>query len=54
MATAKELARLWSMSNPPARLWKGPSTSFEFNNVDLKSTERIQLFLEYAVADPVY
>ncbi|KAE8417687.1 Sec63 Brl domain-containing protein [Aspergillus pseudocaelatus] len=37
VATAKELARLWSMSNPPARLWKGPSTSFEFNNVDLKS-----------------
>ncbi|EIT76873.1 DNA/RNA helicase MER3/SLH1, DEAD-box [Aspergillus oryzae 100-8] len=37
VATAKELARLWSMSNPPARLWKGPSKSFEFNNIDLKS-----------------
>ncbi|KAE8379979.1 Sec63 Brl domain-containing protein [Aspergillus bertholletiae] len=37
VATAKDLARLWSMSNPPARLWKGPSTSFEFSNVDLKS-----------------
>ncbi|KAE8132257.1 Sec63 Brl domain-containing protein [Aspergillus pseudotamarii] len=37
VATAKELARLWSMSNPLTRLWKGPSTSFEFSNVDLKS-----------------
>ncbi|KAB8273394.1 Sec63 Brl domain-containing protein [Aspergillus minisclerotigenes] len=37
VAMAKELARLWSMSNPPARLWKGPSKSFEFNNIDLKS-----------------
>ncbi|KAB8229777.1 putative DEAD/DEAH box DNA helicase (Mer3) [Aspergillus alliaceus] len=37
VATAKELARLWSMSNPPARLWKGPSKLIEVNNVDLKS-----------------
>ncbi|KAE8355398.1 Sec63 Brl domain-containing protein [Aspergillus coremiiformis] len=37
VATAKELARLWSMSNPPARLWQGPSKPVQVNNADLKS-----------------
>ena len=36
VATAKELARLWSMTNPPARLWRGPSKHLEVHNIDLK------------------
>ncbi|KAK1147586.1 ATP-dependent DNA helicase MER3 [Aspergillus melleus] len=36
VATAKELVRLWSTSNPPARLWKGPNKRMEAHNVDLK------------------
>ncbi|KAE8368724.1 Sec63 Brl domain-containing protein [Aspergillus caelatus] len=52
VATAKELARLWSMSNPPARLWKGPSTSFEFNNVDLKTTSAAGVAFHHAGLGP--
>ncbi|KAB8260481.1 Sec63 Brl domain-containing protein [Aspergillus pseudonomiae] len=52
VATAKELARLWSMSNPPARLWKGPSTSFEFNNVDLKITSAAGVAFHHAGLNP--
>lgn len=37
VATAKELARLWSVTNPPARLWKGPNKRLEVHNMDLKS-----------------
>ncbi|KKK20097.1 hypothetical protein ARAM_000800 [Aspergillus rambellii] len=38
VATAKELARLWSISNPPARLWKGLNKPMEVKNLDLKTT----------------
>lgn len=38
VATAKELSRLWSMTNPPARLWKCPSKHIEVHNIDLKGT----------------
>ncbi|RAL09680.1 putative DEAD/DEAH box DNA helicase (Mer3) [Aspergillus homomorphus CBS 101889] len=38
VSTAKELARLWSTSNPPARLWKGASRPLEAQNADLKNT----------------
>lgn len=37
VTTAKELARLWSTSNHPARLWKGPSKPMPVCNTDLKS-----------------
>ncbi|CAI7620851.1 unnamed protein product [Penicillium pancosmium] len=36
VATAKDLARLWTMTNPPARLWKGPTRHIEVHNEDLK------------------
>ncbi|RAH84441.1 P-loop containing nucleoside triphosphate hydrolase protein [Aspergillus japonicus CBS 114.51] len=36
VSTAKELARLWSMSNPPARLWKGASRHLGAHNADLE------------------
>ncbi|EAW06934.1 putative DEAD/DEAH box DNA helicase (Mer3) [Aspergillus clavatus NRRL 1] len=38
VATAKELARLWSMTNPPARLWKGSGRRLEAHNADLRAT----------------
>ncbi|OJJ49132.1 hypothetical protein ASPZODRAFT_157591 [Penicilliopsis zonata CBS 506.65] len=37
VATAKDLARLWTSTNPPARLWKGPSKHVEVHHVDLRS-----------------
>ncbi|KAJ5088803.1 hypothetical protein N7456_012419 [Penicillium angulare] len=37
-ATAKELARLWNMTNPPSRMWKGPNRQIEVNNEDLRTT----------------
>ncbi|KAJ5637866.1 hypothetical protein N7490_007745 [Penicillium lividum] len=37
-ATAKELSRLWNMTNPPARLWKGPTRQIRVNNEDLNTT----------------
>ncbi|KAE8386895.1 Sec63 Brl domain-containing protein [Aspergillus alliaceus] len=52
VATAKELARLWSMSNPPARLWKGPSKLIEVNNVDLKTTTAAGVAFHHACLDP--
>ncbi|KAJ6161010.1 hypothetical protein N7470_004406 [Penicillium chermesinum] len=38
VATAKELARIWELTNPPARLWKGPDRYFEVHSDDLKTT----------------
>ncbi|CEN59366.1 hypothetical protein ASPCAL01817 [Aspergillus calidoustus] len=38
MSTAKELARLWSTSNAPARLWAGPSRPLGVSHADLKTT----------------
>jgi ATP-dependent DNA helicase HFM1/MER3 len=37
LATAKELARLFTLTNPPARLWKEPKKRLEAHNEDLKS-----------------
>ncbi|KAJ6090230.1 hypothetical protein N7486_009045 [Penicillium sp. IBT 16267x] len=37
-ATAKELARLWNMTNPPSRLWKSPGRQIQVNNADLNTT----------------
>ncbi|PWY94468.1 P-loop containing nucleoside triphosphate hydrolase protein [Aspergillus sclerotioniger CBS 115572] len=52
VATAKELARLWSMSNPPARLWKGPGRPMEVQNMDLKSTIGAGVAFHHAGLDP--
>ncbi|KAF3388416.1 ATP-dependent DNA helicase MER3 [Penicillium rolfsii] len=38
VATAKDLAKLWNMTNPPARLWKAPKKWIEASNDDLKTT----------------
>ncbi|KAJ5503952.1 Nucleotide-sugar transporter [Penicillium fimorum] len=38
LATAKELARLFTLTNPPARLWKEPKKHIEAHNEDLKTT----------------
>ncbi|KAJ5505400.1 Helicase C-terminal [Penicillium expansum] len=38
LATAKELARLFTLTNPPARLWKDPKKLLEAHNEDLKTT----------------
>ncbi|KAG0159719.1 hypothetical protein PDIDSM_7243 [Penicillium digitatum] len=38
LATAKELARLFTLTNPPARLWKEPKKRLEAHNEDLKTT----------------
>ena len=37
LATAKELARLFTLTNPFARLWNGPKKRLEAHNEDLKS-----------------
>lgn len=37
LVTAKSLARIWSLTNPPTRLWKGPQRRLEATNEDLKS-----------------
>ncbi|PYI11603.1 DEAD/DEAH box DNA helicase [Aspergillus sclerotiicarbonarius CBS 121057] len=52
VATAKELARLWSMSNPPARLWKGPGRPMEVQNMDLKTTIGAGVAFHHAGLDP--
>ncbi|KAJ5823570.1 Nucleotide-sugar transporter [Penicillium robsamsonii] len=38
LATAKELARLFTLTNPPARFWKEPNKRLEAHNEDLKTT----------------
>ncbi|CAG7922892.1 unnamed protein product [Penicillium olsonii] len=38
LSTAKELARLWTLTNPPARLWKGPQKHLNASNEELKSS----------------
>ncbi|KAJ5448725.1 Nucleotide-sugar transporter [Penicillium cf. griseofulvum] len=38
LVTAKELARLFELTNPPARLWKEPKKRLEAHNEDLKTT----------------
>ncbi|GKZ45637.1 sec63 [Aspergillus brasiliensis] len=53
VATAKELSRLWTMSNPPARLWKGPGKPMEVQNVDLRATIAAGVAFHHAGLDPV-
>lgn len=41
-ATAKELARQWTMTNPPSRLWRAPGRQIEVHNEDLRSKPSLQ------------
>ncbi|KAL3475467.1 Sec63 Brl domain-containing protein [Aspergillus californicus] len=52
VTTAKELARLWSMSNAPARLWKGLNRPVPVNNSDLKTTTNAGVAFHHAGLDP--
>ncbi|PLN84710.1 P-loop containing nucleoside triphosphate hydrolase protein [Aspergillus taichungensis] len=52
MTTAKELAKLWSTSNPPARHWKGSSKGLEVLNADLKITIAAGVAFHHAGLDP--
>ncbi|KAL7662086.1 ATP-dependent DNA helicase MER3 [Aspergillus niger] len=53
VATAKELTRLWTMSNPPAKLWKGPGSLIEVQNVDLRTTIAAGVAFHHAGLGPV-
>ncbi|CAL5874362.1 uncharacterized protein PFLUO_LOCUS8658 [Penicillium psychrofluorescens] len=53
VTTAKELASLWTMTNPPARLWKGPSKRIESHNDDLKTTIAAGVAFHHAGLSPV-
>ncbi|KAL4958480.1 Sec63 Brl domain-containing protein [Aspergillus filifer] len=52
VTTAKELAKLWSMSNHPARLWRGPNTQMPVTNTDLKTTTIAGVAFHHAGLDP--
>ncbi|GIK05896.1 sec63 protein [Aspergillus viridinutans] len=52
VATAKELARLWSMTNPPARLWKVSGKHLEAHNADLRTTLMAGVAFHHAGLDP--
>ncbi|PKX95012.1 putative DEAD/DEAH box DNA helicase (Mer3) [Aspergillus novofumigatus IBT 16806] len=52
IATAKELARLWSMTNPPARLWKVSGKHLEAHNADLRTTLMAGVAFHHAGLDP--
>ncbi|GFF23913.1 ATP-dependent DNA helicase MER3 [Aspergillus udagawae] len=52
VATAKELARLWSMTNPPARLWKASGKHLEAHNADLRTTLMAGVAFHHAGLDP--
>ncbi|GIJ92257.1 sec63 protein [Aspergillus pseudoviridinutans] len=53
VATAKELAHLWSMTNPPpARLWKASGKHLEAQNADLKTTLMAGVAFHHAGLDP--
>ncbi|KAJ5659836.1 hypothetical protein N7507_006287 [Penicillium longicatenatum] len=51
-ATAKELARLWNMTNPPSRLWKGPGRQIQVNNEDLNTTVAAGVAFHHAGLSP--
>ncbi|KAL4942666.1 hypothetical protein BDV06DRAFT_211637 [Aspergillus oleicola] len=52
VTTAKELAKLWSASNHPARLWKGPNTQMPVRNADLKTTTIAGVAFHHAGLEP--
>ncbi|KAL4808258.1 Sec63 Brl domain-containing protein [Aspergillus unguis] len=52
VTTAKELARLWTMSNHPARMWKGPNKPMAVSNADLKTTTAAGVAFHHAGLEP--
>ncbi|KAJ5231810.1 uncharacterized protein N7469_006398 [Penicillium citrinum] len=52
VATAKELARLWAITNPPARLWKGPTRKIEIYNEDLRGAVNAGVAFHHAGLGP--
>ncbi|KAL4985491.1 Sec63 Brl domain-containing protein [Aspergillus falconensis] len=52
VTTAKELARLWSMSNHRARMWKGPNKPLPAKNADLKVTTAAGVAFHHAGLEP--
>ena len=51
VSTAKELANSWNMTNPRARLWKGPGKPLHIRNVDLKTTVSAGVAFHHAGLD---
>ncbi|TQB76107.1 Sec63 [Monascus purpureus] len=52
VTTAKELSRLWSVTNPPARLWKGSSKCLNLQNLELKTISITGVAFHHAGLDP--
>ncbi|KAL4748279.1 hypothetical protein BDW72DRAFT_214860 [Aspergillus terricola var. indicus] len=52
VSTAKELARLWSMSSHSARMWKGPNKPLPFKHADLKVTTAAGVAFHHAGLEP--
>ncbi|KAL4908344.1 hypothetical protein BDW74DRAFT_175033 [Aspergillus multicolor] len=51
VTTAKELTRLWNMSNHPARLWKAPNKLIPVSNEELKKTTAAGVAFHHAGLD---
>ncbi|KAF7115781.1 hypothetical protein CNMCM5793_003421 [Aspergillus hiratsukae] len=52
LADILELARLWSMTNPPARLWKTSGHTLQAHNADLRTTLTAGVAFHHAGLDP--
>ncbi|KAL6233158.1 hypothetical protein BDW75DRAFT_252166 [Aspergillus navahoensis] len=52
VTTAKELARLWSMSKHSVRMWKGPNKPLPVKNADLKVTTASGVAFHHAGLEP--
>ncbi|KAL4932118.1 putative DEAD/DEAH box DNA helicase (Mer3) [Aspergillus undulatus] len=52
VTTAKELAKLWSVSSNQARLWKGPNKPMPVTNADLKTTTVAGVAFHHAGLEP--
>ncbi|KAL4821910.1 Sec63 Brl domain-containing protein [Aspergillus spinulosporus] len=52
VSTAKELARLWSMSSHLARMWKGPNKPLPVKHADLKVTTAAGVAFHHAGLEP--
>ncbi|KAL4972547.1 Sec63 Brl domain-containing protein [Aspergillus desertorum] len=52
VTTAKELARLWSVPNHQARMWKGPNKPLPVKNIDLKLTTAAGVAFHHAGLEP--
>ncbi|KAL4763068.1 putative DEAD/DEAH box DNA helicase (Mer3) [Aspergillus foveolatus] len=52
VSTAKELARLWSMSSHLVRMWKGPNKPLPVKHADLKVTTAAGVAFHHAGLEP--